>query len=203
MEVITGLTIGDGSVTPQKVYLEVDSNKSCYVILPNGSILSSTDGYIRSGFETGVNYTGAAGSTRLVTPRNTSLVIASFSSYIGTFRTSLAVEVKLRSAINITDMYAPNATVAIGNGALNMISFYAPMSGYVDFENTKVTPKAIGDFFFAAKVNNHLYAGTGRFTNNLVGTTPAAVATYMGIGTTEQSLLDWIDFNLPNWTITF
>lgn len=70
-EAINTLSIGSGSVTPQKVNLAVDSDKTCYVILPNGTLLTSTAGVID------YNWTGAAGDVVLVVPKDTRLLRSS------------------------------------------------------------------------------------------------------------------------------
>lgn len=76
-EYITTLSIGSGTSTPQKVYLKVDSNKTCYVVLPNGVLLTSTAGIID------YNWTGAAGGVTLVVPKNSSSVDFSDTDFYG------------------------------------------------------------------------------------------------------------------------
>ena len=64
VEYIHTLSILGGQTTPQKVYLEIDSDKSSKVVLPTGQILSSTAGVID------VGYSGGGGSVSLVVPKN-------------------------------------------------------------------------------------------------------------------------------------
>ena len=47
-EVITGLSIASGTVTPQVVYSHVDADKECKVILPDNTVLTSTAGVINT-----------------------------------------------------------------------------------------------------------------------------------------------------------
>ncbi len=68
VEYIHTLSILGGETTPQKVYLEVDSDKSAKIVLPTGQILSSTAGVVD------VNYAGGAGDMSLVVPKNTSKI---------------------------------------------------------------------------------------------------------------------------------
>ena len=40
------MTIPDGNSTPMRAYVEVDSDKICYAVMPDGSVLTSTSGVI-------------------------------------------------------------------------------------------------------------------------------------------------------------
>ncbi len=62
-EWIRGLSLANGGITPQVVYLEVDADKTCYVILPDGSIITSTAGTINTTW----NHSLLIGSDRAVT----------------------------------------------------------------------------------------------------------------------------------------
>ena len=63
-EIITGLSLADGSVAPQQVTLFTNPSPSSYIVLPDGSRLT-TDGY----GEIDTTWIGAAGDIVIVIPK--------------------------------------------------------------------------------------------------------------------------------------
>ncbi len=209
MEVITGLTIDDGSVTPQNIYLEVDADKSCYVILPDGSVLISAAGIIGSAIEVPLDYTGVAGSVRLVVPNNTSLVRASYGGYIGTVKINAITGVRAGYNSGVVEIYAPNSTSCRGDYGLNITSFYSPNATLVSFIDCKLTENSIGDFLIAASINNPTEVGASADFSGGTNANKREVAVYMGLisasspDAAKTATFDsWVASYLPTWTIT-
>ena len=208
IETITGLSIGDGRTAPQKVYLAVDSDKVCYVILPSGEVLTSTAGVIN------YDWTGNAGRVKLIVPKNTStigLTSSDFnikSKFVGKFETIICdnpnLSIDIRANSLITSVVAKNAAlVDITNStgitsvvSGNAINLYAP--------GCSLTAKSIGDFLFAAAANNPTASGVANFTagNNA---TYGQIESYMAqfdIDILNDRLDFWIEAHLSNWTVT-
>jgi len=89
MEVVTKLSIPDGSVTPQKIYLEVDALKTCYVVIEATqytpkTILTSVNGTIDNEWE------GDTVKVTLIIPKGETLNISN-SDFTGTLKTNATV----------------------------------------------------------------------------------------------------------------
>lgn len=120
-EVITGLSLASGTVNSQLVTLVVDTDKTCYVVLPDGSILASTDGVISD------DWLGAAGAVTLIVPKTSVDVGMSASEFIGSLLvTSATGEIDLSVCTGITSLSAPNATNLDCHGCTSLTSIYAP-----------------------------------------------------------------------------
>lgn len=196
MEVVRGLTIGDGSVTPQKIYLEVDSNKVCYVVQPNGVILTSTAGKIN------VNYTGNGGSVLLVVPKNAiDVKISDSISISGDYFGKLTFSgVSKLTALNsyLSTIYAQNSLSVMAQGSTVLANANADKSKTSNFTTCALTAQSIGDLLLAAIANNRTYAGTLTATGG-TNAGASAINTYLiSRGTTLAAVLT----QLATWTIT-
>jgi hypothetical protein len=179
-EVITTLTIGNGQITPKKVYLKVDSNKTCYGVLPNGMLLTSTSGAID------YDYTGVAGAVKLVVPKDS----VNFIMYDGTTTAAAAFvgEINLlgnygyvdtRGCFGITYLLAHNALIMLAN-------------------NCDLSALSVANQLLAFKENNPTYAGTAVFSNNTDANSANVNAELVLKGTT---LNDVVATELVTWTI--
>lgn len=114
-EYITGLSLADGSVTPQVVYLGVDSDKTCYVVLPDGTTLTSTAGIIND------TWTGADGAVTLLIEKETSLFDISTSDFSGNmnFVVSAKILIDLSSCEFTTVQCDFVLDILIANGDVN------------------------------------------------------------------------------------
>lgn len=173
-EYITGLSLADGSDTPQVVYLQVDLDKECKVILPNSTTLTSTAGIINT------TWAGAAGSVVLVIDKTSQTVLfgdyddtaAITSDYIGdlyttfngiiqvdecAFLTSInapsATEVNASVCPSLSSIYAQNAItiVAIDSSDLSYIS--APNATFIDTSGCALTANSIATKLASTLVN--------------------------------------------------
>jgi len=127
-EYITGLSLANGSITPQVVYLQVDSDKECKVVLPNSTTLTSTGGVI--------NYIwrGAAGAVTLLVDKTSQKVYfgdydntgAIISDYIGDLYTIFNGLIQVTDCPSLTSISAPNATSLDCGSCTSLTSVSAP-----------------------------------------------------------------------------
>jgi len=80
MEVVKNLSISEDGV----MYLAVDADKFCYIVQPDGSVLTSTLGIIST------TWGGTAGQVSLVIPKGEPLNISN-SDFTGTLKTNATV----------------------------------------------------------------------------------------------------------------
>ena len=128
-EYITGLSLASGTVTPQLVYLEVDSDKTCYVILPDGSTLTSTDGKINT------TWTGAAGAVTLIVPNNTEELLLTNADFIGELNTLFTGTLYCYDCTSLTTLSAPMATNLYCNSCTSLTTLSAPMATNLECDN--------------------------------------------------------------------
>jgi len=203
--VIRGLSIGDGTGTPQKVYLEVDSDKNCYVVLPNGTLLTSTSGVVN------YNWEGIAGAVRLIVPKDTAVIFTKEigvggSDFIGELTTTNSGSLDF-GFNQLTKITATNANIVAATNNMGLTDFSAENATQIYLSACALTDKSIGDFLIAASVNNPTANGSADFsgvTNPLV----ANICGYMySIGVIEiptpPALSAWITANLSTWSLTF
>ncbi len=76
-EEVTGLFINSGEVSTQNVYIEVDSDKLAYALMPNGDIHTAVAGKID------FDYDGVAGAVKLYVPNNTVMFSLYSSKFYG------------------------------------------------------------------------------------------------------------------------
>ena len=202
---IRGLSIGDGTGTPQKVYLEVDSDKNCYVVLPNGTLLTSTSGVIN------YDYTGVAGNVKLIVPKDTAIIKTSEAGVGGS---AFHGDLKIETSCALYELgYSEYMTIDVNNATdrviapsnLFLYSFKCDEAKEVDFSYCACTAQSIGLFLAAAATYNPNYAGDANFSGG-DNALKADVATFMfnsGLLTPNSvaALNLWIATYLPNWTI--
>jgi hypothetical protein len=180
-EAIEELTIGNGQITPKKIYLKVDSNKTCYVVLPSGALLTSTSGTID------YDYTGVAGAVKLVVPKNS----VNFIMYDGINAAAAAFvgEINLlgnygyvdtRGCFGITYLLAHNALIMLAN-------------------NCDLSALSVANQLLAFKENNPTYAGMAVFSNNTDANSASVNAELILKGT---NLNDVVATELVTWAIT-
>lgn len=110
-EYITGLTLASGTITPQKISVEVDSDKTAYVIQPDGTILTSVTGLIDT------TWVGVAGSVTLIVPKDSSWInlgnggdIGVACDFVGILNVNNPLTVEINGSQNIEGIDAQNST---------------------------------------------------------------------------------------------
>jgi hypothetical protein len=193
MEVIRGLSVSSGQVSPQKIYLEVDANKVCYVVQPNGVVLTSTAGKID------VNYTGSGGNVQLIIPKNTDGFQINNSALIGII--NLTLTETYFSAIScpfVSKIITKGNDTLIAGGSLMLTNLYCKNKTTVNVNSCSLTAQSIGDFLLDAIANNRTYAGTLIATG---GTNAGATAVNSYL-ITRGTTLAAVRTQLATWTIT-
>jgi hypothetical protein len=193
-EWITGLTIDNRGA----IKLTVDSDKNCYIVAPDKSVITSTNGAINT------TWTGYAGNVKLIIPKNTSKFNIENGSYKGVLKTNTMASVTCDNCNLLTSVSKTNGTSFVYFALCpSVTSFYAPLTTIVYGDHCALTAKAIGDFLFEAAQNNPTAAGIANFSGGTNAGT-VAVSQYMSNDPTDNGnwLSDFIQNNLPNWTIT-
>ena len=143
-EYITGLSLASGTVTPQMVYLSVQDNNTCKVILPDNTIFTSTAGVINT------TWTGVAGNIILLVDKTVIGIDISSSDFTGELNTQIltiiagesesltsailfeSVSIDLTDCTNLTSISAPNATFIAASGcALTAVAIAALLAELV------------------------------------------------------------------------
>ncbi len=127
-EYITGLSLSNGSVTPQVVYLQVDSDKECKVILPDSTTLTSTGGVIND------IWRGGAGAVTLLVDKTSQKVYfgdyedsaAIISDYIGDLYTTFNGVIQVTGCTSLKSISAPSATYLNCSRCTSLTSLSAP-----------------------------------------------------------------------------
>ena len=100
------LGIGSGEVTPQKVFLRIDSDKQGYIEYPDGTYQATVAGVIDT------TWNHSAGDIRLIVPKNTSKIfitdLVTSSLLGGVFITNTSADLFL-SGWNIVGVSASNS----------------------------------------------------------------------------------------------
>jgi hypothetical protein len=184
------------------VYLEVDNNKVCYVILPNGGILTSTSGVINYDWE------GEAGRVKLIVPKDSTLLKIAESKFIGGLTAEEAGIINTGLSTLITRVIAPHATQMYISSCPLLAEFTAPIATVVSASICALTAKSIGDYLWlGVYTNNPTASGTADFSGG-TNATAEDITTYMG----DAGYLDnsevfagveaWIASVLATWTIS-
>ena len=132
------LSIGSGEVTPQKVYLKIDSDKQGYIEYPDGTYQATVAGVIDT------TWNHSAGDIRLIVPKNTTEVSISAGGVAGAYRGVMKINSSITRSIcgyakidsyiaknntrwynvawnsNITFVDAPKARIAIVHSCPNL-----------------------------------------------------------------------------------
>ena len=109
-EYITGLTIGSGLVTPQTTIGDIDPDKTGYIVLPDGTILTSVAGTFSDTWE------GSAGSVIFIFPKTNSLINIESVQVIGVLTTAYGNNILCSGSLGITGINAPLATDISASG---------------------------------------------------------------------------------------
>lgn len=174
------LNIASGAVTPKKVYLKIDSDKTAYIKMPNGTLLTSTSGVIDT------TYTGYAGVATLSIPKTSvsqalyNATGSKYSDFSGEYITN-----------------APLTTFNISSNAL-ITSVKAYKAKNIVAVGCALTAKAIGDQLMQFARNNATFAGTANFSGGTNADEDDVNAYLVTVGTTLEDVL----LALGTWTIT-
>ena len=171
------MTIGDGTTTTQYITLEGKVGYECYVILPDGGIVESVDGYLVH------DYDGIAGNVKLIVAKD-GLVSISNSKLIGKLVTETTGSVEMVNCQLITDFEANN-------------------SYNVNAQGASLSAKSIGDWLYAVSIDYEGYVGNGNFS---LGTNAneTAINAYL-VATYNKTLVGLTQVGAPlaNFTLTF
>lgn len=177
---LINLNIASGVSTAKKVYLKIDSDKTAYILMPNGALLTSASGVIDT------TYSGYAGVATLSIPK-TSVVQALYNT-TGSKYSDFSGEY-------ITNM--PLTTFNISSNAL-ITSAKAYKSKNIVAVGCALTAKSIGDLLVNFARNNATFAGTANFSGGTNAIDTDVDAYLVSIGTTLSDIL----VTLGTWTIT-
>ena len=186
-EYITGLSLASGTVTPQVVFLAVDSDKSCKVILPDGSILTSTEGTIDT------TWTGAAGAVTLIKNKDTSVFDMTNSDYIGNLITTQSDLLQTTDCASLTSISAPNVIDIYAGGCTSLTSLSAPNATYIDAFGCDLTAVAI-----AALLAELVATGNEDGTLDISGGSTADYGIWSAQAQADAATLD-----SRGWTLTY
>jgi hypothetical protein len=196
-ELIGGLSIPSSG----KAYLEVNSDKTCFVVLPNGTLLTSTSGVINTTSPT-------AGNVKLIIPKgeiSTKLDngVDVFADFTGSYECNNLGSFSAASSDLISIKVNNKTSVSVG-GSVDLDVLECESATAIYATNCALTAKSIGDFLIAAYTNNPTASGTANFTGG-TNADLEAVSVYMqtqGYGDgTELWLTTWIGAELATWNI--
>ena len=132
------LSIGSGEVTPQRVYLKIDSNKQGYIEFPDGTYQATVAGVINT------TWNHSAGAIRLIVPKNTTEVSITSTGVVGAYRGVMKIDSPITKSLchnaiidgyiarnntnwfsvswnsNIAFVDAPKATTVVVNNCPNL-----------------------------------------------------------------------------------
>ena len=140
-DLIYGGTIANGGA----VKLTIDSDKTGYIKLPNGTLLTTVAGVINT------TYTGVGGTITYYVPKTTVIVVVSSSGLTGDIKSSKHSELSA-SQCNIKTATLNNCTtISIWNNA-NLTNIIAGSAKILDAVGCALTAKSIGDILYQAYV---------------------------------------------------
>ena len=186
-EYITGLSLASGTVTPQLVYLEVDSDKTCYVILPDGTTLTSTAGIINT------TWTGAAGAVTLIVPNNTEELLLTNADFIGELNTLFTGTLYCNSCTSLTTLSAPMATNLECDNCTSLTTLSAPNATAIYASGCALT-----DVSIAALFAELVATGNDDGTLDISGGTSANIEDW-----SAQAVNDLTYLGDRGWSITY
>ena len=132
------LGIGSGEVTPQNVYLKIDSDKQGYIEYPDGTYQATVAGLINT------TWNHSAGAIRLIVPKNTTEISIGLNGVAGAYRGIMKINSPITKSLcdyaridsyiaknntgsynvswnsNITFVDAPKARIAIVHSCPNL-----------------------------------------------------------------------------------
>ena len=146
-EYITGLSIASGTVTPQVVFLQVDPDKTCYVVLPNGTVLTSTASVIND------TWAGAAGAVTLIVPKISESIYIEGSDFVGILNTTFIGNITTAESSNIEGIIAKNTLSLNAELCTSLASISAPNATNINASGCALTAVAIAAIVRATILN--------------------------------------------------
>ena len=167
LDTIYGGTIANGGA----VKLKIDSDKTGYIKLPNGTLLTTVAGVINT------TYTGVGGAITYYVPKVTALLEAQLSSIAGNvvYNGDNSI-LKLGGNLLLLGITAYNVTGKITtSGSTAITNLIAPKASIIDALNCALTAKSIGDILYQAYVDNradvvYYFSGGTNATSNEIDT---------------------------------
>lgn len=142
-DVIYGGTIANGG----SVKLTIDSDKTGYIKLPNGTILTTVAGVIDT------TYSGVGGSITYYVPKNSTVCIVSSSGLAGHISYS-GFSALSASVCEITTANLNNCKYISIWGNTALANLYANSAIILDAVDCSLTAKSIGDILYSAYIDN-------------------------------------------------
>lgn len=186
-DLIYGGTIANGGA----VKLTIDSDKTGYVKLPNGTVLTTVAGIINT------TYTGVGGAITYYVPKDSTIVDISTSGISGDITYNGTSELTA-IAISLTSIKAINATYISAYANSNLHTVISGKVILLALTNCALTAKSIGDNLLAFAANNPTAIGTANFSGGTSALDTAIDAYLITQGTTLAAIL----VVLATWTIT-
>ena len=144
MDMIYGGTIANGGA----VKFEIDNDKTGYIKLPNGTLLTTVAGVIDT------TYSGVGGAITYYVPKNSTVAEIENSGLTGAITTNFAGIILVEGSNGITGLTAP---YSIQIGCRNMpllTNLVAPHVLGLAVSGSALTAKSIGDILYAAYIDN-------------------------------------------------
>lgn len=147
-DLIYGGTIATGGA----VKLTIDTDKTGYIKLPNGSILTTVAGVIDT------TYTGLGGAITYYVPKIASIVDIGNSDLSGaiTYNGVNIFECWSFNVGRLKSVIASSAIVIYCHGDTTLTNLVANNAVHIDATGSALTAKSIGDILYAAYVDNRL-----------------------------------------------
>ena len=188
-ESIFGLTIPNRTVAPQKVYLEVDPDKACQVLIPQGdAIYDSTAGVVDSTWG-GVSY-----PLILVIPKASSKVKLNGSKYVGHYKSYTTKSLDAISCEGLTGVSVPNCEGIDLSNSPDVMNVHAPNAIYLNLNGCALTVDTLGVLVAELRA-------TGKMNGSLIvtnGENPDR-GTWSPVLEADATYLE----DVKNWIITY
>jgi len=184
--VIAGLWMEDGSVTPQVVKISVDDSKICYFRLPDGTVLTSVAGIIDT------TWTGTAGFVYLIFDKTTSLCTIGgvYANQVFVSNASTMIDISYTS---FNEINIPNCSHIICEANTFLHKITAPKADTLDFFGCQFTASEIEDILKQAYDSGNIDGCI-----NVAGGTNADYATWSFDAQNYTGAL-----SIKGWEITF
>ena len=132
------LSIGSGEVTPQKVYLKIDSDKQGYIEYPDGTYQATVAGLINT------TWNHSAGAIRLIVPKENALFDThKDKEYVAGFTGDLVVNsatiIDIGYCLYTTARF-PNATDVIAANMIFLQYIFCPKAKFINLNNCPNLP---------------------------------------------------------------
>jgi hypothetical protein len=199
-EVITGLSIDtDGAVN-----IEIDADKVCHYIGPDGEVVTSTDGKIET------TWGGDPGKVILLIPKNSYVLhlgsagaIGTASDFSGDFVTNFAGLVQLADCALLTSVNAPNTSELICAGCAALTDVSALKANILDCSNcVSLAEQSIYDALDNAYklAQGGMIEGDYDFSGATTGIVTSTISQMHGIS--YNDIITYLS-GAPNWVIQY